>query len=314
MGAKLLHHDHSGRLRPHANTTYAGLGFLLLLTIIVLTALTYSASADATDPVSYTVGASAAVAQKVPNAPTITSPGSGQEISKLPVDVGGICAKGYVVKVFANDILVGANSCAGGSYSVPVSLFFGRNTVRAQSFNLLDQGGKSSAAVGLTYAPSAGQGINLFQQFGDSRAKANQLFIKADVFHKSAASGQDTAWPIEIVGGTAPYAVNISWGDGKTDVYSRSATGRFEVKHRYDSTGAGENFQVVVKAADAVNDQAYLQVVSVSNVKAANAKSAGGLVIAWPLIGAGLLMVISFYLGDRYERKTLMRRGELAGA
>lgn len=304
----LLPKHHTARLAPHHHTSYAGIFFLLIIIAALLASVSIRTQADVTDPQQGDVAASAAVAEKVPTTPSITQPSSGQTVTSLPQTVSGSCQTGSVVKIFSNDILIGAATCAGGSYSVPVSLFVGLNSLRAQGFNHSDQGGNSSIAVGATYAPPGGPNPGQFQSFQSSSAAVNQLFIKADVFYLGGKVGQDITWPASLVGGQAPYAVAVSWGDGKSDVYSRKAAGKFDLHHSYAKAPDSGAYNVVMKASDASGNTAYLQLIATTSTpQAAIPVASTGLQIAWPLLIGAVLLVISFILGERFELGKLRR-------
>ena len=306
----MLHVRHSGRLAPHHHTSYAGLAFALMLTAVVLTGVSFEVQAEDPGPVTKGVGVNASVAQKIPKAPAISAPASGLEVTSSPINVSGTCENGSIVKIFSNDILVGATSC-NGTYAVPVGVFSGLNTLRAQGFNSVEQPGPSSAAVGVRYAVAGPVANPTFQRFSESNTASNQFFIKADTFHIAPGKEGETVWPIEIVGGSAPYAINVSWGDGKTDVYSLSNAGTLELKHKYENAD-GKNFPVVVKAADGSNARAYIQLVAVSNAAAKPvAKAPFSLLVAWPILLAAVVMVFSFWLGERFELRALRNQGQV---
>ena len=273
---------------------------------VVLSAVSFEGNAADPGPVTKDLGVSATIEKKIPRAPTITSPVSGLEVTTVPINIQGNCENGSLVKIFSNDILIGATTC-NGTYSVPVSIFSGLNTIRAQGFNSVEQPGQSSAAVGVRFAAVGPRATPAFQKFSESNNAANQFFIKADTFHIAASKDKETVWPVEIVGGAAPYAINVSWGDGKTDVYSRATAGTIELRHKYENS-EGKNYPVVVKAADGSSAAAYIQLVAVSNAAAKPvAKAPFNLLVAWPLLLAAVVMVISFYLGEKFELRAIRK-------
>lgn len=302
----LLPAHHTGKRAAHAHTSYAQLIFLLVLVSLVLAAFTMLANAGEGDTSGGgSDGIFASVPAKVPAAPTIASPKSGVQVDNLPLEVSGSCSASSTVKILKNGVVAGAATCsAGGTYTIPVDLFFGNNSLVAQAFNIQDVASPSSPAVGVQFEPASGPLAGQFQLFRTSTAAANQLFIKADAFHQAVGSAT-TDWRMELVGGTPPYAVSVSWGDGKTDVYSRGQAGMLDLHHQYPS--GSRNYDVVVKVSDSVGHTAYIQLVGVGAV--AKPPTGGGVVggfgIAWPLLGAAFLFVLAFWLGDRYEKYTL---------
>ncbi len=306
----LLPRHHTGKLAEHTHTSYAGLAFLLIVAALVVAAFGAMAQAGEGDTSGGgSAGIFASVPAKVPDATTIASPKSGTQVDTIPLTVSGACTAGALVKVFKNGVVAGATTCKpSGSYSLPIDLFFGTNTLIAQAYNIQDVSGPSSLAVGVQFVPASGPLATQFQHFDDSTAAANQLFVKADAFHQ-AIGAEDTQWKLELVGGTAPYAVTVSWGDGKSSVYSRMQGGFFDVRHRYASRSG--NFDVVVKVADSTSKTAFIQLVAVgTTVAAAGGQAAPSRIIAvaWPILVLMAAVVAAFWVGERYEKRLLRKR------
>jgi hypothetical protein len=255
---------------------------------------------------AYTVNA--VVPPPRPSRPAIiTSPSTGQTFSTNPVVVEGTCGSGNFIKVFTNGILVGSVICsANGHFSVPVDLVIGRNDLTAVPYNALDQAGPTSNTVTVNLnAPPGGIGFS------------TELILQSENYFRGTVPGVEIAWPIEIVGGQAPYAVSVDWGDGTTDVFTRLAPGVFIVKHTYKKTGTGylNTFPLIIRASDAAGHNAYLQLTtivnpatgSISNPTSKEGQPVNTLLLIWPLWIILLLMIISFWLGERRE-KHIMRR------
>ena len=121
-----------------------------------------------------------------------------------------------------------------------------------------------------------------------------------------------------IVGGVAPYAVNFDRGDGTSDLVTRTAGGPFTLSHTYKKPGGYlGSYPLIIRATDAAGQTAYLQLTTIVN------NSTGGLaagkttaapklsiMMAWPVWGGLVLMVASFWLGERREKKLLIGRLE----
>jgi hypothetical protein len=124
-------------------------------------------------------------------------------------------------------------------------------------------------------------------------------------------------WPIVINGGTGPYAISVDWGDGKgQDLMSQPFAGTFNIKHTYQSAGI---YTVIIKATDKNGLTAYLQLVGQANGQASGSTSSSSgnngviviLKVLW--IPAALmipLIILSFWLGRRYELLALRRKLE----
>jgi hypothetical protein len=254
---------------------------------------------------AYTVNA--VVPPPRPNRPAIiTSPVTGQTFSTNPVTVQGTCGPGNIIKIFTNGILVGSVICAAnGHFSLPVDLVIGRNDLTAVPFNTLDQQGPTSPTVTVTLnQPPGGPGFS------------TELLLQSDTYFRGTVPGQEISWPIDIVGGQAPYAVSIDWGDGTTDVITRLAPGPFTVKHTYNKTGTGylNTFPLIIRASDAAGHNAYLQLTTIVNPSTGSLsgtsaiKAKPDLVALWPLWIVAFLMVLSFWLGERREKHIMQKR------
>lgn len=193
-----------------------------------------------------------------------------------------------------------------GKFTILVDLVIGKNELTALPYNALDQVGPISPTVTVTLnQPASGLGFS------------SELIIQSESYYHGSEPGQEIVWPIEIVGGTAPYAVSVDWGDGSTDVVTRLAPGAFTVKHTYQKTGPGYlgSFPLIIRAADAAGRTAYLQLTTIVNSSKADTNPAKAVAntistqwLLWPLWVVLLLMVISFWLGERREKKIMQRQ------
>jgi len=313
------HHSFTGRLRQHRETSYGLLLFLVAACGLVIVSATWSQKAQAGAPCyslsscgldgSEAYAVSAVVPPARPNKPAIiTSPSSGQSFSTNPVTVSGTCPDGSLVKVFTNGILVGSVICSpSDKFSVQVDLVIGQNVLTAFPFNANDQQGPAGNSVTVTLTqPPGGPGFS------------TELLLQSVDYYRGVPPGQQVDWPITIVGGQAPYAVSVDWGDGTSDVVTRLAPGPFTVSHTYNMAGTGYlgTFPLIIRASDAAGHTAYLQLTTLVNpdmfgTATATSKAKGNvLLVIWPLWIVLLLMVISFWLGERREKHIMEKRLE----
>jgi hypothetical protein len=239
-------------------------------------------------------------------AATITLPRTGTTTTTSPITVTGLCPNGVIVKVFKNNVFAGATPCVNGSYSIQIDLFGGRNEIISRVFDDLDQQGPDSEKVIVFYPISTSDAI--------SRVSLTSTFAK-----KGANPGQTLTWPIILSGGTAPYAITVDWGDGKTpDVISQQFPGEFNISHVYDSPGV---YTIIVRASDKNGGVAFLQLIGVangdvtqSNAQGNNTGGSSGLSktrILWqPALLTIPLLITSFYLGKKHQLQILRRRLE----
>lgn len=253
----------------------------------------------------------------------ITSPTNNTRFTAVPVTVSGSCpANAAYVEIFRNDFMSGSAMCTGsGTFELQIDLFPGRNDLTARSFNITDDEGPASAIVTVFYdqpAPAPGTPV--------STGSGKPLTVKTAFVYKGYYVGQTVQWPLEINGGSAPYALNVNWGDGTDSIISRKADGQFNISHTYKTAGGERgNFIIKVQASDSAGGYTYLQFFVLVNAKSAAGAggniytkpppSLGGLAqwlwVAWPAYLSVFLMVVGYKLGEREEYLILRRRGQL---
>ena len=156
-------------------------------------------------PIPGSYGLAATKTQDPPTAaPTITTPGNGASFGNSPITVSGICISGLLVQVFNNGVLVGATVCTNNSFSLQASLFAGSNEFTAIMYDDLEQGGPTSNIVTVNYTDS---NIGAFGQL---------ITLTSSYGRRAAPAGSVLSWPLQLTGGTGPYAFSIDWGDGSS--------------------------------------------------------------------------------------------------
>lgn len=292
--------------------------FLLLCAGVYLAAWTFGAAADVT------------VDAKVPGppvtgVPTITNLKAGQHFSAVPIQVAGTCpANAAYVEIFRNDLMSGSAICQNGLFDPEVDLFPGANRISAQAFNITDDPGPLVQLMTVYYDPPVNQPTVPGTPAPQEPAKRNApLAIKTAFIYKGYYVGQAVQWPLEFSGGTAPYALNVDWGDGQTSIVSRANGKQFDITHTYKSAGGYRgSYTVKLQATDAAGNYAYLQFFVIinsrqapgisGNIYAKGPPALGGvhewLWVAWPLYALALLMAVSFKLGERQELLLMRRR------
>jgi len=310
---KLSQHNHSGHLRPHEHTSYALLGLILLIVGLALSVYTAYASTPHPGPEAGSIGITGVMPGKPPvTAATIKSPNDQQRFASSPVTFTGTCPANTLVEIFKNDIFAGSTPCTdAGIYSVSIDLMIGQNILKARVYDALNQPGPDSAPLTVFYdalPPQAGPLTSL--SFGGS-----QLLLNTDAAFRGIFPNQELNIPIDILGGTAPYAFNIQWGDSNNKVVSRSDNTTFKVGHTYLKAGT---YQISIQATDAMGRVAFLTVASIVNGQPAVAATTGAgsaaenkLLVLWPLYVGAVAVVTSFFIGERREKHVLNKRGLL---
>jgi hypothetical protein len=308
---KISHHQHSGRLRPHEYTSYMPLFILLVVVGVALSAVTVSAVfASDPPPISSSVGLTGTMPGRVPTvAATITSPHQQQHFGTTPITVTGTCPVKTLVEVYKNDIFAGSGSCTdAGTFSFDVDLLIGQNVLIARVYDSLNQPGPDSAPITVYYDARPAQAAALTPlNFGGA-----QLLLNTDAVYRGVFPGHAMTMPIDIIGGTPPYALNIQWGDSTNKVVPRNDNTTFNVLHTYAKPGV---YQITLQASDSQGRVAFLTVAAIVNgqpavvVGSTNKPSASKLLMLWPLYTSAIAIVISFWLGERREKAILSRPG-----
>lgn len=294
-------HLHMQRILP----TLIG-AFLLTLVAMVqnVSAITALPTPDP-KPGSYGIEATKPQAPPTVGA-TISTPGNGASFDNSPITVSGICPAGLLVQIYNNGVMVGSVICEGGSFSIQVSLFAGINELSAIVYDELEQAGPTSNIMTVTYNDTR------FTAFGQL------ITLTSSYGRRSAAAGTELSWPLQLTGGTGPYAFSIDWGDGlSSELKSQSLPGLVNIAHVYKKAGI---YRVNIRVTDANGVSAFLQLVAVSNGKVdatttgvTDTQGQGGIavqkIILWvPLIVMLLLLIPAYWLGRRSQLVTLHKK------
>lgn len=273
-------------------TVLLSLGF-----VICMPASTFAAITPIADPGpqqgSYGFEATKTQAPPTQGA-TISIPSSGTSFSTSPITVSGICPTGLLVEIDDNGVMDGAINCTNGSFSLQVGLYSGQNSLTATVYDDLNQAGPVSNTVNVNYNNPS------FSTFGDF------ITLTSAYGQEGADPGLLLTWPLQLSGGTGPYAFSIDWGDGSPkELKSQPTSGVVNITHTYSSAGI---YHVSVQVTDVNGASAFLQVVAVANgnIKTANSSSASTgstvktsttKVLLLPTVVTFLLIIPSFWLG-----------------
>lgn len=236
---------------------------------------------------------------------TISTPGNGAGFTNSPITVTGICPNGLLVQLYDNGVMVGSSICNGGSFSMQVSLFAGANELAVTVYDDLGQAGPTSASVTVNYTDTS------FSAFG------SLVTLTSSYGRRSAPAGSALTWPLQLSGGSGPYAFSIDWGDGsKPQLKSQAFTGVVPIDHPYKKAGI---YSVSVTATDTNGVSAFLQVVAVSSGKVDATGTVGGDAngvakvvppqVLWvPTIIMFILLVPTYWLGRRSQMVSIRNR------
>ena len=307
---KLIERDHSGHLRPHEHTSYIVL--FIILAVVGLALTTYTVNADNTPhplPQASSISLTGSVPGKVPTvAATIATPKDQQHFSTSPVTISGTCPANTLVEIFKTNIFAGSTPCNdAGTYSIDIDMLIGKNELIAKVYNSMNEAGPDSNMV-VSYYDALPSQAGPIVPLGLSGA---QLILNTDAVFRGTFPNQDLNVPIDILGGTAPYAVNIQWGDSTNKVIPRNDNSTFSADHIYSKPGT---YQISLQATDANGRVAFLTVAAIVNGQPTTASisaTSQNLQVLWPLYVGAIAAVISFWVGEKREKRILRTRGLL---
>jgi hypothetical protein len=153
--------------------------------------------------------------------------------------------------------------------------------------------------------------------------------VQVEYTYQAHRSGQSFFWDMSLISGKAPYRLEVDWGDGSQTTYERHDHSLFTISHIYHTT-FGRDYVIRLKSIDATGNSSVMQLAAVvkglgSGIIATastgwRAQLAGfvdnfkqWVWLIWPVYIVVVLMVLSFWLGERevYER-IVRRRQQLA--
>lgn len=340
---QVSHRRHTGHITPHRTTSYPTLAMILLCVGVFLATWTKFVTADSfvyPDPASGSYDVHLKVPGPAPTiAATIDTPSGGASFTDIPITVKGSCPVSTYVTLYRNGAFSGVALCtAQGDYELQTGLFSGANQLQARVFSLTDVAGPMSNTVDVTYTPplppetgsgSSSSGSSSSKASSSSTARGSTsapippLLFKTSFIYEGHYVGQSSRFELSVDGGNPPYAISVDWGDGTRGLISRSKAGVFTLEHTYKKAGDYKGSYVVnLSASDADGNKTFLQLLSiVNNPTGAVPGTAKGPTTGfgagtpaylnkltgyiWPGYGIVVLMLVSFWLGERRELSVL---------
>lgn len=318
---KLSHHHHSGRHRPHEHTSYLPLIAILLLTGGILALSTFTIHAASPGPEAESVGLSGEMPGPPPQDPAaITSPNDQDRFDTSPITVEGTCPDDSLVEILNNNIFAGSALCSNdNTFSLDVGLLIGENQLRARVYDSLNQSGPNSEAITVFYDALPPQE----EPLPSSETGNNQLLLNTDIVYRGNFPDETLTMPVEIIDGTPPFALDVNWGDNNEETIPRDNNQPFRINHVYTRPGT---YEVDLQVTDSEQRIAHLSTVVIINGRPpelpAGGVGASGttggesplmsiVYLLWPIFAAILAMVLSFWMGERREKRILADRGLL---
>jgi hypothetical protein len=305
--------------RPlHRRISLHPITILFLLCVGVLMIVTTFKAFGATTQLSMSITAS-----PLEEPATITKPADQERFNLADIVVAGTCPTDSYVKIYKNEAFSGVAPCESNKYEFTITLAKGANLLRVRAFNFSDQEGPASGSITVYYdAPVTAMSPSQPKPM----PQTDQLRILTDFKYKVHQSGHPGLLDLALAGGVAPYAVAIYWNDGKITPISRTDRSSFTPEHAYAEKPRMYTYVIKIAASDTDGNSDYIQLMAVIDgekpaestgtaapVSAGRDNSEGTrtlLKYMWPAYLIVMLMVLSFYLGEREERRILSRKNQ----
>lgn len=265
---QLHHHKHSGKLIHHRHTSYWALVLLLFVSGGSMMLLERAANADdmvvtATVPAPIPVGK-----------PSILLPTSGSTVTEAgPVTLSGSCpviTPAIIVAIYRGPDLLGSTQCdSTGAFSLSVALQNGLQTLVARVVTITGQYGEMSDNYLITYSPpivtepsdpgvtpsvpgtAPGQNPGTYPPI--TQPPQSELAPPLIIYFEPPVLTYRPNFPTTLrasfSGGTAPYTVRISWGDGKSSNATITTSEPFSISHTYQDDDITQ-FSITVTDSD----------------------------------------------------------------
>jgi hypothetical protein len=214
-------------------------------------------------------------------AAVITKPSTNDRFDDSTIIIEGTCEDAYVIEIYRNGAFAGSVLCSAGVFSISITVLPGENTLLAKTRDMINQYGPDSVAVVVYFdIPNVdSDGDEQPSATGEQPGSTNNitssgtippalpLIIATDALTQGVNISEAVVIGFTISGGSRPYAVTVSWGDGSEDtLYSYAKTGDYKVEHNYTRPG---QYQVTIRAVDTKSQKAIIQTIVVVNGKSA---------------------------------------------
>jgi hypothetical protein len=304
--------------------------FLLCLGVLMV-AWTWHAVAD-----TYTVSAEV-LAPSLTQGAQITEPSDGDNFTSQPIEVVGTCPASSYVELTRNGASSGIGWCTSGTFQIQTGLYVGANILNAQDYNITNNPGPTTANITVSYTPPASATsltLPSSQSTSSSGSSSSNKLVKStetpillstNFSFQTFAEGQPFSTIINIQGGSPPYQLQISWGDGSTESLTVNVDSDLVLSHTYNQHGY---YPIEITATDSKGAKQYLQTGAFIRIPGATSFLAptikqppppsllsrifssikGWLILIWPSYLVVVLLVFSFWLGEKEAYRKIVYR------
>jgi hypothetical protein len=171
--------------------------------------------------------------------------------------------------------------------------------------------------------------INNFD--GSNKDTKLPMLLSSDFHYQAFDTGSDFSWSFDLSGGKPPYILNVDWGDGVNSTVNVPTDPTIVLHHKYLNSGY---YPIIIMVQDAKGSHKILQLAALvkptgaagiinftktttsHNTKLSQESNATSFVnsvrswlwLAWPTYLIVLLMVVSYWLGEKNEYQLIFKR------
>lgn len=338
------HHKHSGKKLHSRHSSY---GFLLLL--LMFTGVLLFANLGTLRAFGVSQNGSVGVTVNVAGIPptqgaVIGYPQTNTQTTSSLLEVSGTCPHDTLVSIYNNGDFVGSTLCTvDDTFAIVITLTAGYNIIQAQNYDGLNQPGPVTAQHVIFYqvpvevvpsenpvitnpqtlplitnpqkpqpeAPQPDKNPCYVSLDKQSRITANSKtpVISLGCVHRNIYPGEELTISYLVNGGVAPYAVNVDWEDGSTDLKSITNAAEQKISHTFSKAG---NYEITFYTTDAAGNKSQIQSVVIVNGDPASVAAPTNTILKdiqkiWleapiPLYIAAATLALGFWIGDIFQR------------
>lgn len=339
-------HLHTGHPMHRRHTSHG-----VLFAALILTGILLFNNLGALRAYGLTSGGSQTVSVNVLGTPptigaTITYPTTNTTTRSSQIQIVGTCEPSTLVATYNNGRFAGSSMCTvSGDYTTVIQLVVGINILQSQDYDGLNQPGpvtpqvqinreqdqlpvsstdpkvpviaKTPADIATSLVPPVTELApqpSVHPCFDTTKTDGLNPIgptIVVSCITRSIFTGDTINLPVRVIGGTAPYALSIDWGDGINDLNTVLNSDTHNYQHSYKTAGI---INLSLKTTDAKGLTSFLQtVVQVNGTPAGSSSAPGigsivsGIGSLWteapvPLYVAAVTLVLGFWVGDIFQR------------
>ncbi len=338
------HHKHSGK-RLHSRHSSHG----ILLLMLLLTGILLFSNLGALKAFGVSQGGNTTIGASVLGDPpsegaVILFPETNTQTRSSLLEVSGTCPYHTLVSIYNNGNFVGSTACTStDTFAIVITLAGGYNTLQAQNYDGMDQPGPATPQHVIFYdvpvvitpneppiikqprqlppiinpvtplpeAPQPSENPCYEKPGEQAKITSNPKtpLISIGCIHKNIFPGDVLSVTFAINGGVAPYAVNIDWKDGNTELKSVTSNINQTATHTYNAAGT---YEITFQTTDSAGNKGRVQSVVIVNGEPTT--GAGNTILddiktLWieapvPLYIAAVTLALGFWVGDVFQRLT----------